>query len=530
MASWLVIDWDQDHFHVLTATSSRSGVKVTRAASWPHPEPFTPSTAERVGKALRDFLKTEKIGAQPVIFGLGRDRIFLKELRFPEIAPHEEAGLVRFQTGKELTESIENFAVDYVHLNKETNGGMQQVMTVAVRKDVVGMIQTLCTSAGLKLHAITPKLFGLANALERSVYPEESPLMPKTLNAVLSVGQRWAELVFFKGRRILQAQSLSNGPMLVAEIKRNVAVFQAQHAVNFDLSGPDKLYMFGDHSGGVQSSANGYHLPIQMLNPLEKDIAASVKNPACFAGAVGLAEIWSMGGAKPINLAAPRRQSAPVSVTKQRGIFYGAAAAVFALVMIGMMWYVLAQKKAEIAMLAKQKEEQENFLKIVAQERVDIEAYRDWEQTSILWLDELYDLSARFPWHEDFRVNQIVASTAGTKKGMAKDPFVANFKLTGVSPSGKEFVKDFNAAMSHDTHLRSAVKKTTLQGEKLIYEMKVDIARQDAKKFTTKLTVVPQKIKVIQEGPPKKKGQVEPEPDTDPDADPDNNDMEGGAR
>src|SRR6266542_4878072 len=141
LAAWLVLDWDQDNFHVLCAQSSRGGVKVTRAASWPHPEPFTPSTAERVGKALRDFLKAERIGIAPVIFGLGRDRIFLKELRFPEIAPHEEANLVRFQTGKELAESIENYAVDYAHLKTESGGGDRHIMTVAVRKDVLAMIQ-----------------------------------------------------------------------------------------------------------------------------------------------------------------------------------------------------------------------------------------------------------------------------------------------------------------------------------------------------------------------------------------------------
>jgi hypothetical protein len=531
VASWLILDWDQDHFHVLSAQSTRAGVKVTHAASWPHPEPFTPSTAERVGHALKGFLKSENIAAAPVVFGLGRDRVFLKELRFPEIPPHEEVALVRFQTGKELTESIDHYAVDYVHLIKDTTGGMQQVMAVAVRKDVVAMIQTLCQAAGLKLHAITPKLFGAANAVERAVYPEESPLMPKTLNAVLTVGQRWAELCFFKGRRILQAQSLSNGPMLVAEIKRNVAVFQAQHAVNFDLTGPDKLYMFGDEQGGVQSSQNGHHLPIRMLNPLaqEKEVAAEVKSPGCFAGAVGLAEIWSMSGPKPVNLASPRRMSAPTSVTKQRGMFYGAAAAVFFIVIIGMMWYVLAQKRAEIAKLVAEKFEQEDYLAKNAQERADLEAYRDWEQTSVLWLDELFDLSARFPWHENFRVNQLTASITGVKKG-SKEPYVAKFNISGYAPVGKEtYVKDLNAAMSHDAHLRATTKQTKIIGSKLQYDMKIDIAKQDTKKFNTKLVVVKQEVKYVD--PPKtkgKKGFGPAVPDTDPDPDPpDDPDMGG---
>jgi len=535
-AAWLVLDWDQDHFHVLCAQSTRHGVKVTRAASWPHPEPFTPSTAERIGKALRDFMKAKQIAPTPVIFGLGRDRVFLKELRFPEIAPHEEANLVRFQTGKELTESIDNYVVDYVHLARDTGGGNRHVMTAAVRRDVVAMIQTLCQSAGLKLHAITPKLFGMAGALERAVYPEESPLQPNALNVVLAPGQRWAELSFYRGRRLLQAQALANGPLLLNEIKRNLAVFQAQHAVNLDVTGPECLYMFGDEQGGVQSSSNGHHLPIRMLNPLhqEPDVAKSVKTPACFAGAAGLADLWSQSGAKPLNLAAPRRMSAPVSVTKQRGIFYGAAAAVFLVVMIGMMAYVLSQKRAEIQRLTSARVADEKFLSDNAQERADLDAYRDWEASTIPWLDELYDLSARHPWEEGFRVHQLAASTAGTKKGN-KDAFVAKITLSGNAPAGKEtLVKTLNDAMARDGHVRPNIKKmTTRPGNQLEYEMKIDVSRQELKKFDTRLFVPPprppQKITIIEKkfaAKAEEEMKDDPDPEPDMDADP----QEGGKK
>ena len=134
MSTWIVLDWDQDQFHIAVAQSARRGVHITNAVTWTHPEPFTPSTAERVGKALRDFLKSVKIAPAPVIVGLGRDRIFLKELRFPPLVAHEEASLVRFQTGKEMAESVDSYAIDYVHLK---NGDADRhVMTVAVRRDL----------------------------------------------------------------------------------------------------------------------------------------------------------------------------------------------------------------------------------------------------------------------------------------------------------------------------------------------------------------------------------------------------------
>jgi hypothetical protein len=524
LASWLVLDWDQDQFHIVSAQSARRGAQIVKAASWAHPEPFTPSTAERVGKALRDFLKSAQIPAAPVIVGLGRDRIFLKELRFPPIAAHEEAALVRFQTGKELTESVDSYAVDYVHMN--SGSGERQIMTVAARRDVLAMIQTMCQAAGLKLHAVTPKLFGAGAAVERALRPDPSPLVAKKLNVVLSVGQRWAELCFFDGPRLLQAQALANGPLLAAEVKRNLAVFRAQHAVNLDLTGPDCLYMFGEDKSAVQSLENGSsNLPVHVLDPLgpEPKVGAAVKQTAPLAGAAGLAELWSQAVQKPINLAAPKRQQAPSSVTRQRGIFYGVAAGIFLTLAIGGMWYVLAQKRAEIARLTKDKADYEKQLADNAQERADLEAYKEWEQTTIPWLDELYDLTARYPFEQGFRVNQLSAQTLGAKKN--KDSYVGVLNLTMYTPNGKgKYVADLQQTMSRDSHLRSAIGPLRiLPGTNAPheYKMKIDIAKQVAEKYDTRLFVpAPQVIIAPPPAVAAKAKDPEPEPEPDPGVEP----------
>ena len=491
MASWLVLDWDHDQFYLLSAQSSRRGVQIMKAATWAHPEPFTPSTAERIGKALREFLKTAKIAAAPVIVGLGRDRIFVKELRVPPIEPHEEAALVRFQTGKELAESVDSYAVDYVRMNE--GPGERQIMTVAARRDMVAMVQTLCQAAGLKLHALTPRLFGIGYALAQAVQPDPSPLTANRLNVVLSIGQRWAELCFFRGERLLQAQALANGPLLTSEVKRNVAVFAAQQAANLDLSGPECLYVFGDDPATLQSLESGQALPVRSLNPLRQapDEVAGLKTPGYFAGGVGLAALFSHAAQKPVNLAAPKRMQAPVSVTKQRGIFYGSAAAVVFLLAFAGMYYVLATKRAEIDRLTAEKKDYDDNLTKFAQERADLDAYKDWEQTTVPWLDEMYDLTARYPYGIGFRVTQFSADSVRTKKN-AKDGFIGKISLNIVTPKAKDkdYMSRLQSSMAHDPHVRPSLD--SVKGVE--YQMKIDIAKQDAKKYTTKLDVPPQPI------------------------------------
>jgi hypothetical protein len=491
LASWLVLDWDQDQFHILAAQSSRRGVQITRAATWAHPEPFTPSTADRVGKALYEFLKSEKIAGAPVIVGLGRDRIFLKELRFPPIAAHEEANLVRFQTGKEMAEAVDNYAIDYSHL---TNGDAERhIMTVAARRDIIAMLQALCQSAGLKLHAVTPRLFGVPQALARSIQPDPSPLNPSQLNVVLTIGQRWAELCFLRGDRLLQAQALANGPHLAGEVRRNLAVFQAQHAVNVDLSGPDFLYVFGDDPAALKALKTGQPLPLAMLDPLkhEPDVAAEAKNPAYFAGAVGLAALWTQGSPRPVNLSAPKRSSAPVSVTRQRLMIYGAAAAVALTFIIAGMAYSLSGKRAQIVQMTQHKSETEKELTDHAQERAELDAYKDWEQSTIPWLDEMYDLTARYPFKPGFRVNQLAASSTGSKKS-AKEGFVGDITLNGVTRKGEDKnVHDLHSAMARDPHLRPDIKGFKPGVASTAYSMKIEVARQDVKKYDTRLIVPP---------------------------------------
>lgn len=495
MASWIVLDWDLDQFQLVCAESSRKGVLVTAATTWDHPEPLTPATAANVGKALRDFLKAKKIAAAPVVVGLGRDRLFLKELRFPAIPAHEEANLVRFQTGKEMAESVERYAIDYVHL---PNGGAErQVMAVALRRDLVTMLQNLCQSAGLKLHAITPKLFGMPLALERAVAPERAPLGPKHLNVILNLGQRWGELCFFKGDRLIQVQALANGPLLANEIKRSLAVFQAQAAVNVDLEGPECLYLFGGDSAASENLEAGQALPVRRLDPLKPE-SALAKTPGNFAGAVGLAALWSKPGDKPVNLTAPKRTQAPASAMQQRGVIYGAVAALAAVILIGIMTYVLSVKRGEVATLTAQKLLQEQQLRDTAQERAELDAYKEWEQTAVPWLDEIYDLTARFPDQVGFRVNNFAAASTPNKVKGAKKVYVAKLSLLGIAPSGKDnLVHQLQSTLLNDPHLKLTPVPIRFNQNWANYEIKVDVAKQDAKKYVAELKIKPREEKTI---------------------------------
>ena len=438
---------------------------------------------------MREFLNSEKIAAAPVIVGLGRDRVFLKELHFPPIAAHEEASLVRFQTGKEMAEAVDNYAIDYSYIK---NGDAERhVMTVAGRRDIVSNVQKLCQAAQLKLHAITPRLFGMQYAMERATYPSPSPFKAKHLTVVLSVAQRWAELSFFRGDRLLQSQALANGPLLVNEIKRNLAVFQAQHAVSLDVENPECLYVFGDDPAMLQNLLTGQPLPVHLLDPLiqEPEAAAEAKSPASFAGAAGLAALWTLADQVPVNLAVPKRQSAPSGVTAKKIVMYGGAAAAAVLILLLMTGSLMA-KRSEITRLTAEKRRLEEVLAANAQPRADVEAYLEWERTTVPWLDEFYDLAARTPHKEGFRINQLVAtnvSSTGAKRTKDNN-FIGKINLAGVEPQGGgSYFNRLTKPFLDDGHISMGRSRAQTQD----FTMEVNIKWQERSKYTTLLVVPP---------------------------------------
>ncbi len=158
MARFLAIDWDHNQIHVLLADVSRRGVKIERAAVWSEESPLSLDNAEAVGQRLRTRLNEAKIAPASVIAAIGRERLIVKDLRFPAVAPHEEADIVRFQAQKDLTQTPGEVLIDYTPIGDV--GAERRALVFIARKEHANAYQAMCKAAGLKLVGISPRSLG----------------------------------------------------------------------------------------------------------------------------------------------------------------------------------------------------------------------------------------------------------------------------------------------------------------------------------------------------------------------------------
>jgi Tfp pilus assembly PilM family ATPase len=457
LAKYLAIDWDQKQLHVVAGTVNRGVVKVTRAVVWDEERAPNPAEAEALGELLRERLKAEKIAPAPVLLCVGRDRVILKEVRYPQVPQAEEPGVVRFQAVKELTDAADEVVIDYTTAGETNGSGERRAYVLALRRELLAAYQTLCRSAGLKLLAVTPRPFAALGCLEQAL-PGGTGLPapePAAATALLTVAGRWAELCIAGQGRVLLARHLAVGDTLPGEVRRSLALQAGQQRQN-----PVRvLYLAGDDEAGSlrQRLETVLTLPVHALDPLAGSAPAglSARSRGAFTGPVGLLHAWAKAEPLPINFVAPKEPKRPRDPNKHRLIFAASALAALVVGGIAFAYAELASKDREIARLTFKKLDLDSQLVMVDEEAKRLKAISEWEEGAIVWLDELYDLVERFPDSNGIRMTTLTADSMTR----GKDKYVARMNLKGVTTSDYTYIDTLEARLDEEKYYRPLPKK-----------------------------------------------------------------------
>lgn len=308
---FLALDWDQQ-LHVVQITISGNTVRFQRAILLDENSTPNLGMAESLGTLLRQRLKDAGMSPAPVLASIGRDRLILKDIRYPVVPEHEEPAVVRFQAVKELHDTTaDDVVIDY--LPTSDSNGERQAQVYIARREMVEAYHHLCKAAGLKLAGLAPRPLGMAACLQRTIgaTPSVPPPEPRDAAiALVTVGEKWAEFCILREGRVLQTRTLTLGPTLAGEIRRNLAVHAGQGA--HDPVKAVYLALSGQQAALRERLVEWLDIPVYPFDPFAGADSPDLPSQGrgTFAGAVGLAFLWAARRELPVNFASAKQAHA----------------------------------------------------------------------------------------------------------------------------------------------------------------------------------------------------------------------------
>jgi Tfp pilus assembly PilM family ATPase len=484
LARYLSLDWDHNQLHVVAATVGGGAVKIQRAAVWQETQSPNIAEADALGKLLRQRLKDAGIAPAPVLACVGRERVILKEVRYPSVSPAEEPAVVRFQAVKELTEPADEVVIDYTPLGIAPSGE-RRALVLIVRRELLQAYQALCQSAGLKLAALTPRPFGTAACLDRVPQPAAAfaaaPLAPGAVPgaiAVVTVADHWAEFCVLRGDTLIFARALAVGPGLAGEVRRSLIVHAGQ-SPQFPVQ---TVYLANGAGTELRERLQDLlSLPVHLLDPFagatRPELPASGRG--AFSGAVGLLNAQASKTCLPINFV-HIKQAQPERDPNRNRYLLGAAAAVV-LLLAGAAWCYgqLADADKLAAGLTAENLKLDTDLVPIEEDAKYLKAVGDWNDNSVVWLDEIYDLAEFFPKDPNIRLMEL---TCMPHSATAKDKHVGSITVSGIT-SDDQYTRALLDRLDEDRRFYRILPT-------IMTENRTGVERQFRRKFETHIDVL----------------------------------------
>jgi len=519
----LALDWDNREFHLVSANVHRGKVHIDRAVSWQVEEPFVVTKAEEFGQRLKDEMAKAGIAAAPLIVCLGRDKVVVKEVRYPQVGADVEASIVRNQITKDLTESPDEVVLDYAPLPEPARNGERRALSLVVRKATIQALGTVARVAGLRLASVSARPYGAAACYKHlaGTTPQvPAPPSPDAVVAVLTVTQHWAEFSVVRGQNLLFARPMVAGEGLLGEVRRNLAAYAGQPQLSFPRDAVQALYVCGNGENAVlrEKLQETLGIAVHGLDPFvtQERVTVDAANRAGFTGAVGLLQLWAVDQTTPVNFVKPRENIVTTSPAKKRALAYSALGVfVMIFVVLGAIW-IVNQNLGEAAELRDRLDDKKKQLTAMDADRKYLEGLEYWTDANIPWLDEIYDLAVRVPLEDGFKVTRLeMTSTvpvapkgkdkdkaAPKAKGKGKDldrdglRFTSTVKIVGMVkkvPDKLEKVQKLMDLINQDKYCYcTKINEKTVGTDQMEFTLKVDIAHRPMNQYKSRLVLIGQ--------------------------------------
>lgn len=416
MARLCFIDWDHQRLTALVADCGRNRAKILD--SWSEETDLSPNPvmAEELGNLLKSRLREKKYSVIGIVALVGRDRLVVRDQKYPAVSQAEEPGLVRLLTTKEILDDPNDVIIDYQPWTSQDSKSEQRALVYVLRREMMTTYENIAKGAGAKLLGLCPRAMGLAAAM-----PSGSGT-----RGLVAVGSGWRQLLVVQDGAVELDRGLALGETMAQEARRGFAVFGTTGGAN-----PGRIFAAGANLQEIDRLGESLELAVEELEAVDGPVKAG-PGAASLIALSGMAKAWSRE-LPGVDFVHPRMPRSEISDTRKRLYLYGGAAAVL-LAMIGAaFWWHTGRKESDISRMQADldKLKQENLRFVEDEKR--LKELATWDTAN--WLEELVDLACRVPDTKKLLVTEIVATPQQQVAGQVS-PYTGRLNIKGILPEG----------------------------------------------------------------------------------------------
>ncbi len=393
-----------------------------------------PLQNDELGKQLQALLAKHKRSGAKVLASVDRNAIELFQLTVPPAADAELPELVMNQLAIESSNIANESVIDFI---PDVGGASEprRITAAALSQVEFDRVKTVCTAAGYAPDCMlvrpyeTASLFlkqqtairgnsllvnVVADEVDLIVVDQQQPLFFRTVRLPAGMGDEAAE------QRLLD------------EIRRTLLVAPQGSEVGQVI---DAVYVFGtsgEYERIVQQISKDSTAKVELLDPYVGFALGSQwekQTSGRLIPLLGMLLGEAHGGNHAIDFLHPRRAPKPPDRKRQL-----AMALIVAAVLVGTggyyVWDLFSAADAVNKKLASDLADLEALVKKSSKKEKVTEAIDDWNGNSVVWLDELRELSSKFPSGQDLVIQRLsMTPTRGGKasiafQGLAREPKV----------------------------------------------------------------------------------------------------------
>ncbi|MBB76195.1 MAG: hypothetical protein CMJ75_16935 [Planctomycetaceae bacterium] len=406
----LAVQWNSRTVDYILARNQAGTLVVERINSLPRE---VEDGLQRPADLLAADLEGHSTGRARLLLGVPRCQVDVTYLDLPPAKDDELPELVNHQMAMAATDTGEDRILDFLPIDGPDDD-IRRVCAVSIHPALAETMQQECKQLTSQLESLVFQPTATAQLFHRMTPQIEEPLL------LVNLIDRDVDLMlceqgtvhYTRGFVVSTDTQTEVAEQLAVEIRRTLAVALAESQV------VSHIYLFGalsEHDLLVRHLTETLDLPVSLLDPfdtLPADHSPTIVDVGRFAPLLGMLQEAAFGQ-QSLDFAHPRETPQPASPWR-KAIFYGTAAAI--LLSIVASWaYLEQQENAEqIADLKSRADKYQRQLRKVTSKRAIVDTVRQWQADDVTWLDELRDVSARFPRSSTASVRKMSLSSSGS--------------------------------------------------------------------------------------------------------------------